>query len=88
MLKTNIDIIDEKKNWSTLTKQVRNMSSANGNAVDIGVFQEQGKDLVDYATWNEFGVPKRLIPERSYVRSTFDTWINEMVKKIFLPTRQ
>lgn len=40
------------------------------NRVDIGVFSEQGSDLVIYAASNEFGTAT--IPERSYLRAGID----------------
>ena len=38
--------------------------------VDIGVFSDQGSDLVIYAASNEFGTST--IPERSYLRGSID----------------
>lgn len=53
------------------------------NAVDIGVFAEQGSEVVIYAATNEFGTdragPNRniTIPERSFLRAGVDENKNE-----------
>lgn len=82
MLETETETRDDRRLWDTFVRQVKQSSTPNGNAVEIGLFREQGEDLVNYATYNEFGVPQKNIPERSYMRSTFDDWQNEMYKKI------
>jgi len=82
MIKTSITIKDDKKLWNALVRQVKKTSSPNGNAVEIGLFQEQGRDLVDYAAYNEFGVPEKNIPERRFMRLTFDEWANAMYRKL------
>ena len=41
-----------------------------GSEVSIGVLGKAGQDIVNRATFNEFGT--RTIPERSFIRSTFD----------------
>lgn len=51
-------------------KKFRNQLQGGPDQVDIGLFGEQGSDLVEYATKNEFGNQK--IPERSFLRSTVD----------------
>lgn len=50
------------------------------NAVNIGLFGEQGSDLVIYAASNEFGTEK--IPERSFLRSIVDEKRREFRKFI------
>lgn len=82
MIKITSSIKDDRKEWNKLIRQVKAMSRPNGNAVAIGVFKEQGSDLVDRAAYNEFGQPKVNLPERSYMRSTFDEWVDEIYKKI------
>jgi len=113
-------VIENRKQWDKLTKTVASLKG--GNAVDIGVFGEQGSDLVIYASANEFGAkinhpggttygylskkdaisgkvsfmkagagfmslgvtkPHVIkIPERSYLRSTFDEEKPKMLKQI------
>ena len=62
-------VIDDKRQWDKLRKKVTKLSKGD-NAVDIGLFGEQGSDLVIYASSNEFGTGT--IPERSFLRTTFD----------------
>ena len=49
-------------------KLIKNLKGP--NRVDIGVFSEQGEDLVIYAASNEFGTEN--IPERSAIRAGID----------------
>ena len=49
-------------------KLIKNLKGP--DRVDIGVFSEQGEDLVIYAASNEFGTST--IPERSYLRAGID----------------
>jgi phage gpG-like protein len=80
-----VKIRDNKKKWDKLKRAVSKGSKSTGSEVQIGVFSEQGGDLVIYAATNEFGTdragPNRniIIPERSWLRSTYD----EQVKKLF-----
>lgn len=64
-------IKDDRKKWDKLKKNVTKMSKGD-NAVDIGLFGEQGSELVLYASTNEFGSDDGLTPERSFLRSTFE----------------
>lgn len=84
-------------------KQVlRNISKMAGVRVAIGLqgsegnaVEHNGKGLtnIDLGIFNEFGVPGANIPERSFVRATFDkkhrSWLNLAVKlsKIDIYTR-
>lgn len=51
-------------------RKFRRQLKGGSDAVNIGLFGEQGSDLVEYATRNEFGDQKT--PERSFLRSTID----------------
>jgi len=51
-------------------KDFRRQLKEGPNQVNIGLFGEQGRDLVIYAASNEFGTVK--IPERSFLRSAID----------------
>ena len=59
-----IKIQDSDPNFRKFRRQL------NGGGVNVGLFGEQGSDLVEYATKNEFGDQKT--PERSFLRSTID----------------
>lgn len=49
------------------------------NAALVGIF---GGEVVVYAAVHEFGSPKRNIPERSYLRKTFDEQKEEIERLI------
>ena len=51
-------------------KKFKRQLKGGPDAVNIGLFGEQGSDLVIYAASNEFGTEKN--PERSFLRSTVD----------------
>ncbi|MCK5601784.1 hypothetical protein KAR91_07950 [Candidatus Pacearchaeota archaeon] len=51
-------------------KKFRGQLNGGPDQVNIGLFGEQGSDLVEYAAKNEFGDQKT--PERSFLRSTVD----------------
>ena len=118
MMKANIDIKDDRKEWDGMINAVNKMQSASGNAVDVGVFGENNSDEVIIAGANEFGAkidhpggtsygykserdakagrvsfmatgagymqlgvtkPHEItIPERPFIRSTFDNEIDGM----------
>lgn len=75
-----VTVKDDRKKWDELVKKVHELSAKGGNAVDIGLFGEQGSDLVIYAASNEFGTDT--IPERSFLRSTFDEQKKEIRQKV------
>lgn len=69
------ELIDKRVEWDEIVKNVQLLSKKEGNAVEIGVFGDQG--LVKIAVENEFGDPPRPsrpwpIPERSFLRYVFD----------------
>ena len=112
MIKSKIDIKDDRKDWDGMVKAVEGLQRASGNAVDIGVFGENDSTEVIIAGAQEFGAkidhpggtpygyktesdarkgkvsfmakgegfmllgetsPHEIkIPERSFIRSTFD----------------
>lgn len=61
-------------------RKFRRQLKGGPNAVNIGLFGEQGSDIVIYAASNEFGTDK--IPERSFLRSTVDEKRRELRKFI------
>lgn len=69
---------DDRRKWDKLAKQLQEIKRTQGKSAKIGVFAEQGSDLVKYAGANEFGATiKRAgttikIPERSFLRSAID----------------
>ena len=63
---TKFKVRDSDPEFRKFRKQLR----GGPDAVNIGLFGEQGSDLVEYATRNEFGDQK--VPERSFLRSTLD----------------
>ena len=65
-------------------RKFRKQLKGGPDAVDIGLFSEQGSDLVIYAASNEFGTEK--IPERSFLRSTVDE--NRREFRAFLDKRK
>lgn len=66
----------EIKGLDKLTKQITGELSKIANGINVGVFGEQGSDLVILAATNEFGTDRAgagrniTIPERSFIRST------------------
>lgn len=40
--------------------------------IRVGLFASAGSENIDKAITNEFGVPQRRIPQRSFMRTTFD----------------
>jgi len=89
MIKVKIDIRDNRKDWDSMVNAVMGMSVKGGNAVDVGLFGEQGSDLVEYASKNEFGDPTNFfhghlapIPPRPFIRLTFDDQKDRLQEKI------
>ena len=69
----------QKKEWKNLAKLVRK-GGKTGNVIDIGLFGEQGSDLVAYATKNEFGDSST--PARPFLRSTLKVYYKEIINFI------
>ena len=89
MIKANVSIKDDRKEWDKMAKAVSDMSVKGGNAVDVGLFGEQGSDLVEYASKNEFGDPSNTfngrlapIPPRPFMRLTFDSEKDKIEEQI------
>jgi len=61
---------DDKKEWNKLKRLIQKTKKRGAGSVDIGLFGNQGSDLVYYATVNEFGEGR--VPERSFLRSAID----------------
>lgn len=66
-------VTDIDRGWKRIKAQ---LLKAGGAYTQVGVQEgeqrEDGTDLVTVAAVNEFGAPKRNIPERSFIRSTAD----------------
>jgi len=82
MLKANVQMTDIVH--IDLQKKVAKLKGA----VDVGIFGEQDSDLVKQAAANEFGAENAgrngniTIPERSFIRSTFDEQKEDLTKSI------
>jgi len=59
-----------------LSKIEKKLNLVDGSGLAVGVFHdakdEEGTQVAEYAAANEFGVQSKNIPERSFMRSTFD----------------
>lgn len=62
-------IIDDD-NTPELIKKISRLSNT---GMQIGIFGADDGEVVIYATVHEFGSPKMNIPERSFIRATFDS---------------
>lgn len=67
MAKVTIKKTDRDKGWDDILTAIQELDGAE---VHSGILGDAGQDIVDRATFNEFGT--RHIPERSFIRSTFD----------------
>jgi hypothetical protein len=76
-----ITVTDKDLGWDKLFSQVKEIADARGMRVRVGVLdgdggdaREEGSDLsvAEIAAVNEFGTEDGHIPERSFLRSTFD----------------
>lgn len=89
-----ITILDTDPGFKKTLAKLKNVKR-HASAVEIGIFSEKGGDLVIYASANEFGVPSGFgsgqlagkyhnvaIPERSFLRSTYEECKPEIIKKI------
>ena len=60
---------DNRTDWDRFVKNMKTIGKG-GRRAQVGIFQNQGEDLVTYAAANEFGTDK--IPERSFLRAGID----------------
>lgn len=79
----DVEIIDEKTQWTNLIKKIKELTDEEGNMVEIGLFNDVG--LISIAKENELGDPPRRarpwpIPERSFLRFVFDRDLDENIK--------
>lgn len=58
---------DRDKGWDAILAAIIALPGAE---ISVGILGEAGQDIVNRATWNEFGT--KTIPARSFIRSTFD----------------
>lgn len=67
-----------------LKRFMRELQNARNATVDIGVHQGSGTtdgvDIAEYAAYNEYGTSR--IPERSFMRSTFDEKLQDVQRDI------
>ncbi len=50
---------DDRREWDRLAREMQNIRSRGGRSVRVGLFGEQGSDLVKYASAHEFGATIR-----------------------------
>lgn len=67
MATVKITKTDKDRGWTDILTVVQELDGAE---VHSGILGDAGQDIVNRATFNEFGT--RNIPERSFIRSTFD----------------
>lgn len=74
-----IRVDDIDRGWKDLVKGLEGVPKS----VDVGIFGDKNSEEVEKGRKNEFGVE---VPERSFMRSTFDDKVNEayalLVKEI------
>jgi len=81
MVKTGAKVKDIDKGFKALQMA---LFQEDKKAVDVGyfsgeIFEENGEDLASVARQNEFGIPGH-IPERSFMRSTYDQNKDQIMK--------
>ncbi len=63
-----VEIIKKDLGWKKIEKQMRQK----GVSLTVGIHGSAGSDEVLIGSVHEFGSPERGIPERSFLRSTFN----------------
>lgn len=53
-------------------RYLRAAETLGSKVIKVGLLASAGTENIDKAITNEFGVPQKRIPERSFIRSTFD----------------
>jgi len=85
MAKSSISILDNKKAYEEFEKRISDIENS-GVYSEIGIFADavssDGRNIVEYATTNEFGDDSQNIPERPFVRSAIDLHEKDIVKHI------
>jgi hypothetical protein len=80
----NSKIRDTDKGYRNIIRELLGLNAKKKKIAKIGVFSDKknrkGQTIAEYATKNEFGSGN--IPERSFMRSTYDEKINETRKMI------
>jgi hypothetical protein len=83
----NCILKDSDPGFSKLFATIKKIKSQ-PTATEIGIFAEKGSELVIYASTNEFGTDRAgaghniIIPERSFMRSTYEDCKRDIIKKI------
>lgn len=76
-------VIDIDRGWNRIRRELARMAKS---FVKVGVLsnagtEDDGTTLVDVATVNEFGAPEKNIPERPFLRQSYDMNRTEVSKK-------
>lgn len=64
------------KDTSNVAEFLKRMAELNGKVVEVGILGTAPAEIIERATYNEFGTEK--IPERSFIRAGYDTHKNEI----------
>lgn len=64
-----VDYVIRDEGWRMVLRAM--LSGGATSQIEAGLLSSDSQ-IAEYGYYNEFGVPKRNIPERSFIRSTFD----------------
>lgn len=67
-------VVDRDLGWKRIQRDLEDLGK---KSVEVGIqsdagIDKEGNPIIERAVTNEFGDPKQRIPERSFVRSSFD----------------
>lgn len=68
-------IVKDDNNVPDLLKRIERLSN---KAMQIGIFGSEDGEAILYASVHEFGAPSINVPERSFLRKTFDEQLDNM----------
>lgn len=77
-------IIKDENNVPELLRRIERLSSS---GIQVGIFGSDDSEVLLYASVHEFGAPSINVPERSFIRRTFDekeSDINNVVEDMFI----
>ena len=81
---SSLPLVDTGELFANIEGRVERNSSGSLR-IEAGIFEDAGEEVLNKAYWNEYGTKN--IPERSFVRSTFDEEIDrisgEIVDNVF-----
>ena len=75
----SVTIKDRKIAWDKFKKSMREASKKHSKRAEVGIFGNQGADLIEIAVFNEFGTAT--IPERSFLRSAIAENKSKLINK-------